>query len=152
MIEVGSSVWHSPLGRWIAALTKDLAPPSTRELRHFGWLMAGFLIVIFGVLGPWAFSRPIPNWPWWTALPFILLATLVPVALRPIHRAWMALAHILGWINSRVLLSVFFYLVIFPTGLVRRWVGGDSLDRQFDPKALTYRKTHRSKSTMDRPF
>jgi hypothetical protein len=54
----------------------------------------------------------------------------VPAAARAFHVAWMRLAHALGWINSRILLALIFYLVITPMGLVQRLVGRDALRRR----------------------
>lgn len=40
---------------------------------------------------------------------------------------WMRLGHLLGWLNSRVLLTAMFFLVLTPMGLVLRLVGWDPL-------------------------
>jgi len=39
----------------------------------------------------------------------------------------MRLAHVLGWVNSRVLLTALFFLVLTPMGLVLRLAGRDPL-------------------------
>lgn len=54
----------------------------------------------------------------------------VPAAARAFDGAWMRLAHALGWINSRILLALLFYLVMTPIGLVQRLVGRDTLRRR----------------------
>jgi hypothetical protein len=54
----------------------------------------------------------------------------VPVAARAFHRAWMRLAVALGHVNSRVLLTLMYYLVFTPYGLVSRLVGRDPLRRR----------------------
>lgn len=45
---------------------------------------------------------------------------------------WMALAFILGNIMSRLLVGMFFYLLITPMGLIMRVVGKDTLQRKND--------------------
>ena len=54
----------------------------------------------------------------------------VPVAARAFHKAWMRFAVALGHVNSRVLLTLMYYLVFTPYGLVSRLVGRDPLRRR----------------------
>ena len=51
---------------------------------------------------------------------FLLIALVAPTALGPIHRYWMRFAEALGWLNTRILLILIFYLVVTPLGLVMR--------------------------------
>jgi hypothetical protein len=51
----------------------------------------------------------------------------------------MALGHALGWINSRILLSLVFYLVVTPIGFAIRLFGRDPMRRGFDREAPSYR-------------
>lgn len=60
----------------------------------------------------------------------LLLTGFVPPAARRFHVAWMRLAAILGYINSRVLLFLLFYLAITPYGLISRLFGRDPLNRR----------------------
>lgn len=39
---------------------------------------------------------------------------------RRISRLWMAFAHALGWVNSRILLTVLYVVILGPFALVRR--------------------------------
>lgn len=60
----------------------------------------------------------------------VVAGLFVPVAARAFHKAWMRLAVALGHINSRVLLTLMYYLVFTPYGLVSRLVGRDPLRRR----------------------
>ncbi len=40
-----------------------------------------------------------------------------------IHIGWMMIAKVLGWINSRILLSVLYYVILTPVALVARLFG-----------------------------
>lgn len=40
-----------------------------------------------------------------------------------IHRGWMQLAKVLGYINSRILLSIIFFLILTPIALLMRLLG-----------------------------
>jgi len=56
-------------------------------------------------------------------------ALAVPTLLLPLCRAWMGLAWALGWLNTRLLLTLVFFLMITPIGLLMRVFGHDPMDR-----------------------
>lgn len=45
--------------------------------------------------------------------------------LKPLYKSWMALSLALGWVSSRVLLILLFYLLLMPVGILLRAVGKD---------------------------
>jgi hypothetical protein len=61
---------------------------------------------------------------------FFVFALTKPELLKPIYIVWMRLAFVLGWINTRLLLAIVFYLVITPVGLLLRLFGKDILDKK----------------------
>jgi len=40
--------------------------------------------------------------------------------LRALKRGWMAFAHVLGWVNSRILLTLLYIVVIGPYAVIKR--------------------------------
>src|SRR5262249_2223822 len=68
----------------------------------------------------------------------VLGGALVPALLAPVERAWMAVAHVLGWINTRILLTAVFFVVFTPISLVLRLIGRDPLDRKRDKSRPSY--------------
>jgi hypothetical protein len=50
----------------------------------------------------------------------LLLGLIAPRALLAVRGLWMKLAGAIGWVNSRILLGVFFFLVVTPIALFRR--------------------------------
>ena len=66
------------------------------------------------------------------------LALLWPLPLAPFSRAAMAAAGVIGWINTRLLLGLVFYLVLAPMALVLRLLGRDLLDRKWEPGRDSY--------------
>ena len=109
------------------------------ELRQFGYLMAGFVALVFGLLLPWlAFG----GGPWLPALPiaaaFALAGAAAPRLLKPLFICWTALGRLLGRIVSPAVLALFFYLAIWPTGLLRKLFGGDPLRRRWEPEVRSY--------------
>jgi membrane protein required for beta-lactamase induction len=57
---------------------------------------------------------------------------------RRMYDRWMVVVRALAWINARIILTVVFYLILTPVGLVRRLMGYDPLNRRLDPNAATY--------------
>ena len=58
---------------------------------------------------------------------FIILGITIPILLKPAYIVWMTFAVILGWIMTRVILSIVFYLIVTPIGLITRLLGEDFL-------------------------
>ena len=77
--------------------------------------------------------------PWLLGSLLILLGSLVPTWLAPIHRGWMWVGHVLGWINTRIILGVIFYGLITPIGIVFRMLGKDTMRQSFSDTSSTYR-------------
>lgn len=59
---------------------------------------------------------------------FIGFGLIFPVILKPIYFIWMIFAVILGWFMTRVILSLLFYVIITPIGVVLRIFGKDFLE------------------------
>ena len=76
-----------------------------------------------------------------------LLGAIYPKSLVVPNRLWMGLAEALGFVMTRVILGLVFFLLVTPIGLVRRLFGGDPLSRRA-PSAESYWKpyTERRKS------
>lgn len=102
---------------------------SRRELRKFGFVMAGALAVIGGLL----LWRGKSYYPYFFGCSLLLgvLGAALPSMLMPIQKAWMTLAVIMGWIMTRVILCVLFYVVLTPIALLMRLLGKDILDMKF---------------------
>lgn len=56
-----------------------------------------------------------------------VLNMIVPQVYRPIAVVWLGLSDVLGAIVPRVLLAIVFFVIVTPIGVVRRWMGKDSL-------------------------
>jgi hypothetical protein len=97
------------------------------------------------------------GWKWFFGfgLVFFVASHLAYPAMKPIHFWWMKFAFALGWINTRLLLGVFFYFVLTPIGLMMKLFGKDLLDRKFEPNAVSYWKKRTrpfDPRTMERQF
>jgi hypothetical protein len=61
---------------------------------------------------------------------FFIIGLVVPVFLKLAYIVWMRLALILAWVNTRFILTILFYLVFTPIGLVMRLFRIDLLERK----------------------
>ena len=125
----------------------------TKELRTFGLMIGG----IFSIIGLWPMIiRGDSPRTWALALGGALvgLGLVLPASLRYVHQVWMKIGHLLGWINTRILLGAIFYGLITPIGLVMRLFGKDYMHRALLQEADTYRviRSPRSRLHMKNQF
>ena len=76
-------------------------------------------------------------------------ALVVPAAL------WQRAADALGFVMTRVVLGVVYFLVVTPTGIVRRLLGRDPLGRRSPPGESywrSYPKRHRDPRHFERMY
>ncbi len=134
-------------------MSKPDAKMSIKELRKFGLVTGGMLVLFFDLLIPWIWGVAMPLWPLIVAGILASMALIVPAALGPIYTIWMRFAEVLGWINTRIILSVIFFAIFFPFGLIMRMFN-DPMQRKFDPAADSYRvpSNPTKPENMERPF
>jgi len=89
------------------------------------------------------------------ALALVVAGFLLPALARRFHVFWMTIAVALGYVNSRVLLSLLFYLVFAPYGFVSRLFGRDPLRRRgarLDSYWATRKTTRQTRGGFERLF
>ena len=99
---------------------------SRKDLKNFG-LIIGFILLIIGVF---LFFREKDSFIYFFSIGSILiiLGGITPVILKPIYKIWMIFAVIIGWIMTRVILSVLFFSIITTIGIFTRLIGKDFLN------------------------
>lgn len=100
---------------------------SKSELRKFG-LTVGTAFAVFGAISWWRGHELPPRILWTLAGLLIVPGLIAPAILGPVQRGWMAFATVLGHINTRIILTVLYYLVMTPVGVIMR-LFRDPLDR-----------------------
>ena len=106
------------------------------DLRKFGITIGLFLMILAGFLlwrGRESFGIFLIS-----GLVLLVLGLTIPVVLKPIYWIWMVLAVILGWIMTRVILTLLFYMVLTPIGVFGRLSGSRFLDLNWDKSENTY--------------
>jgi len=123
------------------------------ELRRFGLLTGGTIAILFGLLLPWIRETAFPTWPWGTAAVLTVWALAAPKTLRGVYRAWMQIGAALGYVNSRIILFLVYFLIFTPIAAVMRLTGWDPLSLRTKP-TLTYRKPSEKTPSdrMEKPY
>lgn len=104
--------------------------------RPFGLIFAGFFGIISGV--GWFFFDVVLTWALTISAMFLVLALAAPWVLLPLNRLWTNFARYVGHFNNYLVLSLLFYIVVLPTGLLLRVFGQDPMHRAVDPRAKSY--------------
>jgi hypothetical protein len=125
-----------------------------KELRKFGFLFSGVLILLFELFIPWLRERPFPLWPLYIAVPVATLALIWPAALRPLYIVWMKFGAVMGFINTRIIMTALFFVILTPIGLLMHALGKNPLRRELDPGAASYRvpSTTQTKEDLEKPY
>ena len=111
-----------------------------KELRKFGLTTGIIVILLFGLLLPWIFSRPSPKWSCVVSSVLIVWALIAPGTLKIVYNVWMRIGFVLGWVNTKIVLAIVFYFVFTPMGLLMKIFRKDPMRRKIDAAAASYRR------------
>lgn len=86
-------------------------------------MQVGIAFLLLGSLLLWR-DRTVPSAIAGSIGAFLLVGGFVrPVALGPVYRRWMALALLISKVTTPILMSVVYFLVLTPTGILMRVFG-----------------------------
>jgi len=106
------------------------------ELRKFGLTIGIFLLLIAGIL----FWKQRPSFSYFAYIGggLALLGLIAPILLKPIYKVWMSFAVVMGFVMTRVILTVLYFGMFTPISLLTKLLGKDLLDQRLDKNATTY--------------
>lgn len=110
--------------------------PDKKDLKKFGVTMCVAFLVISGLIIIKHRHSAVPALT--ISAAFLLSALVRPGLLKPVYIIWMKLAFALGWLNTRVILLLIFYIIFAPVGLALRLFRADLLDRKIDKNKDSY--------------
>ena len=61
------------------------------------------------------------------SIALLLLTMACPKVFKPLAGLWFGLSHQMGQVVSKIVLTLAFFLIVTPIGVIRRWTGADSL-------------------------
>jgi hypothetical protein len=103
---------------------------SMQAEREFGLVVGGLLVLLSAW---WLYRGKFHNVSHVTLAiggALLLLGLVFPKALVLPSKAWMALAEILSFVTTRIILAFVFFVIITPIGVVKRLLGWDPLHRR----------------------
>ena len=101
-----------------------------RREREFGLIVGGVLLLLSGW---WIYRGKFPTFSKYFIVIgalLVLLGLVLPKALVWPNKAWMALAEVLAFISTRIILAVVFFGIVTPIGFIKRLMGWDPLSRR----------------------
>lgn len=109
---------------------------TTKEVRKFGVTIGILLLVI----AAWLFWKQRPSFPYFAYAGggLVLAGLILPVLLKPIYKVWMSFAVVMGFVMTRVILTVIYFGMFTPMALAAKLLGKDLLDERLDKNAGTY--------------
>ena len=111
-----------------------------KKLREFAVTLGIFFLLVGGF---WAWHHPSRVGAALALAAFFFVTGFwTPSVLVPVQKVWMGVALVMGWVMSRVILSVLFYGVLTPISLYLRWTGKDLLQRKWKEKKDTFWVNH----------
>jgi hypothetical protein len=124
------------------------------DLRKFGLTVGIVLMIIAGLLF-WKTKES--SQIFFGVGAIILLTTItIPVILKPVYSIWMVLGIIIGWIMTRLILSLLFYIIFTSIGLTSRLFGKQFLELRWDKSKESYwnfrTNEHQKKENYENQF
>ena len=124
------------------------------DWKKFGITM-GIILAIIGFFLLWKKNNYF-EYSFFLAAAFFIPGLILPSVLKPVYKAWMALSVVMGFIMTRVIMVIIFYLIVTPIGLIASLTGKKFLDMKIDKSAKSYwivrEKTQKEKSDYERQF
>ena len=97
-----------------------------------------------------------PNWLTVAAMTVLVLVMTWPSLFKPLARIWFGFSHILGGVVSKVLLTLVFFIVVTPIGLIRKVFGADpmklSIWKKSTDSVLVDRNHSYTKEDIEKPY
>ena len=109
-----------------------------KNLLVFGYGLAAILLFICWRIWQKHSWLPINNFLLVASLGMFLITRFNQSFLKKIYTKWMMVAHFIGGIVTRIILSLLFYIVFGIVGIVLRVLGKDLLDRTLDRDKTSY--------------
>jgi len=114
---------------------KNISTTKT-DLKKFGLMLGILALIIAGLL----FWKQNSSFVYLAIVGFVLLAAglLFPSVLKPVYRGWMTIAVVLGFVMTRVILTVLYFGIFTPVSLVLGILRKDLLNQKWDKSQTSY--------------
>ena len=107
-----------------------------KELKKFGITIGGAILIISVFL--FIYEKPSAPYFIGVGLAFQIVAQIFPILFLPIQKIWMAFAVVMGFVMTRVILTLLFYIVITPISFISKIFGKDFLSLKIEKEKKSY--------------
>lgn len=111
-----------------------------KTLKRFGLTMSVLLLIVAALL--FFRQRQVYLLFYVTALLFLISGLLAPDKLKSVYILWMRFAYGLSWVNTRIVLTLVFFIIFTPLGLIMRLFRRDPLERKLNRQEGSYWKDY----------
>ena len=118
--------------------------------RNFGIVF--FIVFLIISLWPLLNQNEIRIWSLILSTIFLILGLINSNLLSPLNKAWFKFGIILGNFVSPIVMSVVFFLVVTPTGIIMRLLGKDLLNLKKNTKETYWVKKDNSNNNLKNQF
>ena len=108
-----------------------------KELRNFGLSLGVVCLLWAGILW-WRGHPGAVKWFLIASPVLIVTALAAPIALWPLHKVWMPVAKGIARLLTWLLLTLVFYLVFTPYGVIMKILRRDPLERRLEKDRKSY--------------
>lgn len=132
---------------------RDPARLTAREGRSFAFPVGVAFLVLAAVLYWWRDHGLVAAILGAVGVGLLIAGLLIPGYLGPVLRAWMGLALMISRVTTPLFMSVVYYIVLTPTGLLRRTIGRNPIRHSAaDGSYWTPRPDRQRRSDLRRQF
>ena len=111
-----------------------------KTLQEFGVIFGLGLPLIIGWLIPFLFGHSPRAWTLFFGIPTLILSIICPRALQLPYKIWIKIGIILGWINSKIILGIVFFVILIPISLIMKTFKYDPLKKNLLKNQISYRE------------
>ena len=129
-------------------MQKDLKNVTAREARKT--TVAVSVVLILASLVLWYRERMTAAGAAVTlAVLLLAIGAFMPGTAKLFHRGWMTIAFALGYVNSQIILTLVYFLVFVPYGVLSRIFGRDPLDVRSKPRDSYWHRRSKTRQEAD---
>lgn len=126
--------------QFLSALQNEIEV-TPKKVRDFGWVIFAVIGVIVPVFISWRNEWIITDLMlilFGIGLLVLIPCLIAPNLMRPVYRGWMTLAVLLGLFMTKVIITLVFYGMMTPIGLLRRLLVKDPMGLRINKEKQSY--------------
>ena len=110
--------------------------------------------IVFLIIAFWPFVSfsMFKIWPLIISIIFLILGLMNSKILSPLNKIWFKFGILLGSIVSPIVMSIIFFVIITPIGIIMKMLGKDLLNKKYNKQSSYWIIKDNSKNSMKQQF